>query len=135
MGELLVKKGKGKNHWGTFVLGNFCLGFVHYRALANVRKQAVASGVIRLVLVNPGRLVRGPLWCSQICAEKRHQIKQTNTSLLGLHILAKVAIRYASRYMPRDYDIKVEQDTRNDVVFDVKTSVLRSMAVSGCNSK
>jgi len=25
--------------------------------------------------------------------------------ILGLRILAKVAIRYASRYMPRDYDI------------------------------
>ena len=25
--------------------------------------------------------------------------------LLGLRILAKVAIRYVSRYMPRDYDI------------------------------
>ena len=31
--------------------------------------------------------------------------------------------------------VKVEQDTRNDVVFDVKTSVFRSMAVNGCNSK
>jgi len=31
--------------------------------------------------------------------------------------------------------IKVEQDTRNDVVFDVKTSVFRSMAVNGCNWK
>ena len=38
-------------------------------------------------------------------------------------------------YVCYDFIVKVEQDTRNDVVFDVKTSVFRSMAVEGCNSK
>jgi len=70
-------------------------------------KRFICKGCYKFVKQNISTL---PMWFTQShalytkCWCTRHNFKYR----VGLRILAKVAIRYVSQYVPRDYDINCE---------------------------